>query len=207
MWKWIINLLFGKQVDQEPDPMKFLIVGLGNMGRDYDGTRHNIGFDVIDQLAGDKEFEHENHGDLTQIKHRGRTLYLLKPSTYMNLSGKSVRYWVQKLKILPSNMLVIVDDMNLDLGAIRMRGKGSHGGHNGLRDIEEKLGTNNYNRMRIGIGNNFRPGQQVDFVLGKWNNQEKKALPEIIEDAAEAVMDYASIGLKHAMDKHNRKGI
>ena len=116
--------------------MKFLIVGLGNMGAEYDGTRHNVGFEVIDALAGEAEFKNEMHGDLSVIKHKGRTIYLLKPSTFMNLSGKAVRYWCQKLKIQASNLLVIVDDLNIDFGALRLRGKGSHGGHNGLSDIE-----------------------------------------------------------------------
>lgn len=205
MWKWLSRLFGTETQTEEPDPMKYLIVGLGNMGEEYDGTRHNVGFDVIDALAGDKEFENEIHGDLTSIKHKGRTLYLLKPSTYMNLSGKSVRYWVQKLKVQPSNMLVIVDDINLELGAIRLRGKGSHGGHNGLKDIEEKLGTNSYNRLRIGIGNDFGKGQQVDYVLGQWSSEQLSQLPEIIELSTAAVKDYTTMGLKRAMDAHNRK--
>lgn len=175
------------------------------MGPKYDGTRHNIGFDVIDHLADGKEFEHEMHGDMAMIKHKGRSLYLLKPSTYMNLSGKAVRYWAQKQKILPENLLVIVDDLNLDLGSLRLRGKGSHGGHNGLRDIEEKLGSSAYNRLRIGIGNGFGKGKQVDFVLGKWTSSEKAKLGPIIEQAADAVKSYAIMGIKRAMDAHNKK--
>ncbi|MDX1685114.1 MAG: aminoacyl-tRNA hydrolase [Saprospiraceae bacterium] len=205
MWKWLSRIFNTIQQTEEPDPMKYLIVGLGNMGAEYDNTRHNIGFAVIDHLAGEAEFEHESHGDLTKIKHKGRTLYLLKPSTYMNLSGKAVRYWVQKLKVQASNMLVIVDDINLDLGAIRLRGKGSHGGHNGLKDIEEKLQTNSYNRLRIGIGSEFGRGQQVDYVLGEWTDEERKELPDIIKASAAAVKDYTTMGLKRAMDVHNRK--
>lgn len=205
MWEWLKKIFGLNDEHIEPDPMKYLIVGLGNMGAAYDNTRHNIGFDVIDELAGEAEFKNEMHGDLTLIKHKGRTLYLLKPSTYMNLSGKSVRYWVQKLKIMSNNMLVIVDDIHLDFGAVRLRGKGSHGGHNGLRDIEEKLGTNNYNRLRVGIGNDFYPGQQVDYVLGTWSKAQTQKLPELIEACADAVKDYSTMGLKRAMDVHNRK--
>lgn len=205
MWEWLLRL-FGLSSNTEPDPMKYLIVGLGNMGSKYDGTRHNIGFEVIDHLANGKDFEHEMHGDMTMIKYKGRTLYLLKPSTYMNLSGKAVRYWAQKQKILPENLLVIVDDLNLDLGSIRLRGKGSHGGHNGLRDIEEKLGSSAYNRLRIGIGNGFGKGRQVDFVLGKWTSAEKEKLDQIIQEAGEAVRAFAIMGIKRAMDAHNKKG-
>ena len=187
--------------------MKYLIVGLGNMGAEYDGTRHNIGFDVIDKLAGDAEFKNEMHGDLTMIKHRGRTLYLLKPSTYMNLSGKAVRYWCQKLKLQSSNLMVIVDDLNLAFGNIRMRGKGSDGGHNGLADIQQKLGTTQYNRLRVGIGNDFHKGQQVDFVLGKWSSEESQHLNTVVDKCAEAIKDFCSIGMKRAMDKHNGKTI
>ena len=207
MWHFIRRLLGFENASEEPDPMKYLIVGLGNMGAKYDGTRHNIGFDVIDHLAGDNEYENEIHGDLTSIKYKGRTLFLLKPSTYMNLSGKAVRYWVQKLKLLPENMLVIVDDLNLDFGALRLRGKGSHGGHNGLRDIEEKLNSNAYSRLRIGIGNDFRKGRQVDYVLGEWDEGQKAQLDTLVSYAAQAVLDYATIGLKRAAEANNRKQI
>lgn len=205
IWTWLKKWWSSSKVNTDPDPMKYLIVGLGNMGAEYDGTRHNIGFDVIDLLAGDAEFKNEMHGDLTVIKHKGRTLYLLKPSTYMNLSGKAVRYWCQKLKLQSSNLMVIVDDLNLTFGNIRMRGKGSDGGHNGLADIQQKLGTTQYNRMRIGIGNDFHKGQQVDFVLGKWSAEEAKHVQTIISKCAEAVKDFCSIGMKRAMDKHNGK--
>jgi PTH1 family peptidyl-tRNA hydrolase len=127
--------------------------------------------------------------------------------TYMNLSGKAVRYWAQKLKILPENMLVIVDDLNLDFGALRLRGKGSHGGHNGLKDIEEKLNSNAYSRLRIGIGNDFRKGRQVDYVLGKWDEGQKAQLGQLIQFAATAVLDYSTMGLKMASEANNRKKI
>lgn len=183
--------------------MKYLVVGLGNMGSEYDGTRHNIGFEIVDALARESEWKQEMHGDLTSIKYKGRTIYLLKPSTYMNLSGKAVRYWCQKLKLQSSNLMVIVDDLNIDFGKIRLRGQGSDGGHNGLADIQQKLGTTNYNRMRVGIGNDFRQGQQVDFVLGKWGPDELEELDKIIEKAKQAVLAFATIGLKRAMDGFN----
>jgi len=203
MWSWILRKLGFSPVKTEPDPMKYLVVGLGNMGGEYDGTRHNIGFDIVDALAGDTEWKQEMHGDLSIIKHKGRTIYLLKPSTYMNLSGKAVRYWCQKLKLQSSNLMVIVDDLNIDFGKIRIRGKGSDGGHNGLADIQQKLGTTNYNRMRVGIGNTFRQGQQVDFVLGKWSDEEKKDLDQIIDKSKKAILSFASIGLKRTMDGFN----
>ena len=146
--------------------MKYLIVGLGNMGPDYDNTRHNVGFDVVDKLAREFGIEWKNDqlGDLAEFRHRGRSFVLLKPSTYMNRSGKAVRYWLQKLNIPKQRLLVVVDDLNLPLGALRLRGKGSDGGHNGLRDIDQMTGGNNYPRLRIGIGNEFPRGRQADFV-------------------------------------------
>jgi PTH1 family peptidyl-tRNA hydrolase len=206
MWSWLKRLFGIETKPITPDPMKFLIVGLGNMGAEYDGTRHNVGFEVIDALAGEAQFKNEMHGDLTTIKHKGRTIYLLKPSTYMNLSGKAVRYWCQKLKIQTSNLLVIVDDLNIDFGTLRLRGKGSHGGHNGLSDIEAKLGTAGYSRLRVGIGNDFHAGQQVDYVLGKWSDEEMKALPDIIDRSKQAVLSFCTIGLKRTMDEFNKKG-
>ncbi|MEL6867721.1 MAG: aminoacyl-tRNA hydrolase [Bacteroidota bacterium] len=189
-----------------PDPMKYLIVGLGNMGRDYDNTRHNIGFDVVDHLAKafSATFEHEHLGDVTEFKHRGRTFVLLKPSTFMNRSGKAVRYWLQKKKILPQNLLVIVDDLNLDFGKQRLRGKGSDGGHNGLKDINQLIGSG-YARLRIGIGNDYSRGRQADFVLSEWNIEEKEALPKIVEYAADTVKSFGSIGLARTMSQFNKK--
>ena len=191
----------------EPDPMKYLIAGLGNMGAEYDHTRHNIGFEIIDTLTKryNVKMEHKTLGDVGQFKHKGRTFILLKPSTFMNLSGKAVNYWLQQKKILPANLLVIVDDMNIDYGSLRLKGKGSHGGHNGLKDIERILGTNKYSRLRIGIGSNFSRGRQVDFVLGKWNDKEAEQLPEILSHAADTVEAFGTIGLNHAMSQFNRK--
>ena len=194
-----------KKEDPVDPKMKYLIVGLGNIGDKYDGTRHNIGFDVVDHIAEDKNgtFKSESQGAICKVKHRGRTLVLLKPSTYMNLSGKAIRYWLQKEKIPSENLLVIVDDLNLDFGKLRMRGKGSDGGHNGLKDINQMIGQK-YARLRIGIGDTFNRGKQVDFVLGKWDRQELDALPQIIKKGANAALSFASIGLNHTMNSFNK---
>lgn len=204
MLKWLKNIFNPKQ--EPKDPMKYLIVGLGNMGAQYDHTRHNIGFDVVDYLAKEAALPwiQNTHGDLAEVKYKGRTLILLKPTTFMNLSGKAVRYWMDKHKILPENLLVIVDDLNLDLGKMRLRGKGSDGGHNGLKDIQEKLGSNEYFRLRMGIGKDFHSGQQVNFVLGKWKPHEKEAVEIMIEKAAKAVKNFTTIGTKLTMDELNR---
>jgi PTH1 family peptidyl-tRNA hydrolase len=191
----------------EPDPMKYLIVGLGNMGPDYDGTRHNVGFEVVDALAKEAEVEFKNDqlGDVARFRHRGRTYVLLKPSTYMNRSGKAVRYWLQKEKIDKERLLVIVDDLNLPFGKQRLRGKGSDGGHNGLKDIDQLTGGNNYARLRIGIGNEFHQGQQIDYVLGEWDQDEKKALPELLKYAADTAKSFGAIGLARTMNEFNKK--
>lgn len=193
------------QKEEEPDPMKYLIAGLGNMGAEYDGTRHNIGFDVVDQLASefDVSFSNDTLGDLAEFRHKSRTFVLLKPSTYMNRSGKAVRYWLQKLNIPKERLLVIVDDLNLPLGKIRLRGKGSPGGHNGLQDIDRMTGGGNYARLRIGIGSDFPKGRQADYVLGEWTAEEREQLPEVIERAAETVKSFATIGLQHTMSRYN----
>jgi PTH1 family peptidyl-tRNA hydrolase len=185
--------------------MKYLIVGLGNMGAEYDNTRHNIGFDVIDHLAEKFEasFKHENLGDIATIKHKGRQFILLKPSTYMNRSGKAVRYWMTKTKVNIKNVLVVVDDMNLPFGTMRMRAKGADGGHNGLRDIQQTLGNSNYPRIRIGIGREFYPGEQVDYVLGKWSPDQKTMLDEIIKKAGDAALSFGTIGMSHTMTAYN----
>ena len=204
MLAWIKKLFTPNKI--VTDHMKFLIVGLGNIGSEYTNTRHNIGFDVVDYLAKDAgvSFSQNTHGDLTEIKHKGRTLILLKPSTVMNLSGKAVKYWMDKHKIQPENLLVIVDDLHLDLGKMRLRDKGSDGGHNGLKDIQEKFGHNNYVRLRMGIGKDFHPGQQVNYVLGKWKVHEKDDVEKMIIKAGEAVKNFATIGLKLTMDNLNR---
>ena len=157
--------------------MKYLIVGLGNIGAEYAGTRHNIGFKVLDALAeaSNAVFTTARYGDVAELKHKGRTLILLKPSTYMNLSGKAVRYWMEAEKIAPENLLVVSDDIALPFGTLRMRPRGSAGGHNGLKNIAELLGTEDYARMRFGVGGDFPRGHQVDYVLGEWSDEERKA--------------------------------
>ncbi len=186
--------------------MKYLIAGLGNMGPEYDYTRHNIGFEVADALARRFEvsFSHENLGDVARLKHKGRTLILLKPSTYMNRSGKAVRYWLQKENIPKENLLVVLDDKNLPFGKMRLRGKGSDGGHNGLKDIDQLTGGNDYARLRLGIGDDFAKGRQVDHVLGEWDKEEAEQLPEILKNAVEAVLSFSAIGLELTMNLFNK---
>lgn len=185
--------------------MKYLIAGLGNIGAEYRGTRHNIGFDVVEALAQefDAPFKTETLGDVAEFRHKGRTFVLLKPSTYMNRSGKSVRHWLQKKKIEPENLLVVLDDLNLPLGKIRLRPQGSNGGHNGLKDIDLMLGNNNYARLRLGIGDDFPKGRQADYVLGKWNEKERAQLPEFIDRASQTVKAFGTIGLAMAMNQFN----
>ncbi|MEO5905980.1 MAG: aminoacyl-tRNA hydrolase [Saprospiraceae bacterium] len=182
--------------------MKYLIVGLGNIGDEYAATRHNIGFQVVDHLAEKLEasWKSATLGQITETKFKSRTLILLKPNTYMNLSGKSVAYWMQKEKIPLENILVILDEIQLDLGMIRLRGKGTDGGHNGLKDIQVQLNTTEYARLRVGIGKNFEVGGQVNYVLGKWNAEEKKIMPSILDAAGEAIKSFVSIGLKRSME-------
>jgi PTH1 family peptidyl-tRNA hydrolase len=202
--KKLFSWLF-RQEQEEPDPMKYLIAGLGNIGPKYHGTRHNIGFEVVDALAKEFEvsFKTEQLGDVAEFRHKGRTFVLLKPSTYMNRSGKAVRYWLQKKKIEKKNLLVIMDDLNLPFGKIRLRQKGNDGGHNGLKDIDQMTGGNNYARLRLGIGDEFSKGRQVDYVLGEWSREEKQSLPEILDRATEGVKLFGTIGMSHAMNKVN----
>lgn len=187
-----------------PPDMKYLIVGLGNIGPEYHYTRHNIGFEVLDALAEafGVTFKPDKLGDVAEAKHRGRTLILLKPSTYMNLSGKAVNYWLQKGKIPNENLMVIVDDLNIPFGKIRLRGKGSDGGHNGLKDINAHIGSN-YPRLRFGIGDAFSKGKQINFVLGKWKPEEQEELDKIIEHSVKAVQSFVTIGLARTMNTFN----
>ncbi len=182
--------------------MKYLITGLGNIGYEYENTRHNIGFDVVNLLCRELEgsWRDDHHGALTEVRLKGRTLILLKPNTYMNLSGKAVRYWLQKEKIQIENSLVVCDDLNLDFSKIRLRGKGSDGGHNGLKSIQDLLGTDVYPRLRIGIGSKFSQGRQVNFVLGKWTNDEAAELPNVLEKATETIKAFVTIGIDRAMN-------
>ncbi len=186
---------------------KFLIVGLGNIGPKYHNTRHNIGFRVLDALASTENlsFETQKLGDLTSYKFKGRTFILLKPSTYMNLSGKAVRYWLEKEKIPLENLLVITDDIHLDFGTIRIKPKGSDGGHNGLKDIQNQLQTTKYNRFRFGVGAQFGTGRQVDYVLGEWNTEEENAMPERLEKSIEVIKSFGTAGLANTMNTFNGK--
>jgi len=189
MIQWFRNLFGQKEIE---DTMKYLVVGMGNMHPDYDSTRHNIGFELADKIAAENEvkFQHENLGDLGTFKYKGRTVWLLKPSTYMNRSGKSVKYWMEKKKIQQENVLILIDDLNLKFGDIRLKPKGSNGGHNGLKDIDQHLGNNNYARLRMGIGNDYKRGQQVDFVLGKWDKDERDELPTILDKATKKMQEF-----------------
>ncbi len=202
-WSAFKTFFFSEVVD---DPMKYLVIGLGNIGAEYEDTRHNVGFKVVEQMAADKKepFKSESKASVAKIKHKGRTLVLLKPTTYMNLSGEAVRYWMQKEKIPKERIIVVLDDLNLQFGTLRIRGKGSDGGHNGLKSIDQLTGGNNYIRLRIGIGAEFRKGQQVDYVLGEWSADEKSALPDLIKKSAEAILAIASIGLGRAMNQFNK---
>ncbi len=187
--------------------MKYLIVGLGNIGAEYAETRHNIGFKVLDALAeaSNAVFTTVRYGDVAEMKHKGRTLILLKPSTYMNLSGKAVRYWMDAEKIAPENLLVISDDIALPFGTLRMRQKGSAGGHNGLKNIAELLGTEEFARMRFGVGGDFPRGHQVDYVLGEWTAEERKALPARLKVFGDAVKSFAAVGCAMTMNFFNKK--
>ena len=187
--------------------MKYLIVGLGNIGTEYENTRHNIGFKVLDALANASStcFKTDRLGDIANVKFKGRTFILLKPNTYMNLSGKAVNYWMQQEKISLLNTLIITDDLALPFGKVRMRGKGSDGGHNGLKHINQVLGRNDYARIRFGVGNEFEKGRQVDYVLGSWTNEEEEKLPERMDLVKEMIFGFATIGLNRTMSSYNNK--
>ncbi len=186
---------------------KYLIVGLGNVGSEYEGTRHNAGFMVVDELASAAEakWSLERHAYRAEIKVKGRQVTLIKPTTYMNLSGKAVRYWMQAEKIPLENVLVVVDDIALEVGTLRMKKQGSNGGHNGLANIEAALGTQNYCRLRIGVGNHFGRGHQIDYVLGKFTEEEMATLDPRIKDAAEMVRCFCTQGADRAMNMYNGK--
>jgi PTH1 family peptidyl-tRNA hydrolase len=187
--------------------MKYLIVGLGNPGSEYEETRHNIGFKVVDALAkelGDS-FSLNKAAFRAEVKFKGRTLVLIKPITYMNLSGKAVNYWMQTEKIPIENLVVITDDIALPFGKLRMKGKGSDGGHNGLKDIQATLKTQDYTRLRFGVGSDFAKGRQADYVLGKWSKEENLDLPARIDVATEFIKSFATIGLEMTMTNWNGK--
>lgn len=202
------RILKSKKEEEKVDPMKkFLVVGLGNIGPKYENTRHNIGFKVVDAFAKVQEafFETEKLGDIARTKVKGKTVILLKPNTYMNLSGKAVRYWMQQENIPLDNLLVITDDLNLEFGTLRVKMKGSDGGHNGLKDIQAQLNTTKYNRFRFGISDQFSKGRQVDYVLGEWTEDEEAALPERLDKACGVITSFASAGIHTTMNTYNGK--
>ncbi len=186
---------------------KFLIIGLGNIGDEYENTRHNIGFKIVEHLAAEAKikFTSGRYADVAEIKHKGKQLILIKPTTFMNLSGKAINYWLQQEKISVENLMVLVDDLALPFGKIRIGPKGGAGGHNGLTNIQETLNTENYPRLRFGISNEFNKGAQVNYVLGKWNEEELKTLNDRIKIAADAVKAFSFIGLQRCMNEFNTK--
>jgi PTH1 family peptidyl-tRNA hydrolase len=186
--------------------MKYLIAGLGNIGPEYAFTRHNIGFMVLDRLAAQNDFKFtfEKLAFVAEWKHKGRQFYFIKPTTFMNLSGKAIRYYMDQHKIPKENLLVIVDELQLPFGTLRIKPKGSHGGHNGLRNIEELLGTSEYPRLRFGIGNNFPRGRQVDYVLKSFSKEEMDELPIFLDKAGEMVTSFCTLGIQHAMNNYNQ---
>ncbi len=208
--KWLASLCH-KEVckDNNTDAVsKYLIVVLGNVGAEYEGTRHNAGFMVVDALAREAEarWSLERHAYRTEVRHKGRVMVLIKPTTYMNLSGKAVKYWLQAEKIDLANLLVVVDDIALDPGIIRIKKQGAAGGHNGLKDIEALLGTQAYNRLRMGVGSNFGRGHQVDYVLGGFDADEAAAMEQAVTTACEAVRCFVTQGIDRTMNSYNSKG-
>lgn len=208
MIPWIKNIFAKKEKENTTDFMKkFLIVGLGNIGSEYVNTRHNIGFKVLDFLAQKESlsFATVKLGALAEYKFKGKTFLLLKPNTYMNLSGKAVKYWMDAANIPLENVLIITDDLNLSFGAIRIKPKGSDGGHNGLKNINLILNTQNYTRFRFGISDEFKKGKQIDYVLGEWNDSEKLKMPERLEMASEIIKTFGTSGLEFTMTAFNGK--
>ena len=187
--------------------MKYLIIGLGNKGDEYTETRHNIGFKVADKIAEmlDTKFQTANFGWLAEGKHRGRKVLILKPDTYMNLSGKAIKFWAQKENIPLENIMVITDDLSLPFGTLRMKGKGSDAGHNGLKSIQNELQSQNYPRLKFGISADFSKGQQIDYVLSEWTAEENEKLSERINKSAEACLSFVFAGLNNTMNSFNGK--
>lgn len=204
MFKWLLAFFNAKEKD---NMKKYLIVGLGNIGEKYENTRHNIGFKILNHYATSNNFTFKTDklGDIAYHKIKGRTLVFLKPSTYMNLSGKAIKYWMNKEKIPLDNLLVVTDDLNLSFGAIRLKSKGSDGGHNGLKDTQEKLQTTKYNRFRFGISSDFSKGRQVDYVLGNWSEEENDSLKERLKISNQIIESFVLSGLKNTMNDYNGK--
>ena len=187
--------------------MKYLVVGLGNIGQEYWGTRHNIGFRIVNELVDSvcATFQEERYGAVARFRVKNAELVVLKPNTYMNLSGNAVRYWLQKENVPVSQLLIVVDDFSLPHGSLRIKPRGSHAGHNGLRHIEEELGTNEYARLRFGIGDDFSRERQIDFVLSKFSDEEIEKLPECIKQAVEMIKSFCLAGIDVTMNQYNRK--
>jgi len=201
------NLFRIKEETKEELMKKFLIVGLGNIGDKYTNTRHNIGFKILDEVAEENKvtFETEKLGDVATFRFKGRTFILLKPSTFMNLSGKSVKFWMDKESISIENILIVTDDVHIDFGSIRLKAKGSAGGHNGLKDIQEKLNTQQYARFRFGVGGNYSKGRQAEFVLGQWSKEETSLLIERLPTSAKIIRSFGTAGLANTMNTFNGK--
>lgn len=212
MVSWFKKILYRKpsftgRLNENDSMKKFLIIGLGNPGAKYADTRHNIGFKIIDEIATlkDTSFETLKLGDLASITHMGKSILLLKPNTFMNLSGKAIKFYMKQENIPIDNILVITDDLNLPFGTLRMKAKGTDGGHNGLKDTQITLNTPNYPRLRFGISDQFSKGRQVDYVLGEWNKEEQKDLPERLDTAAKMALSFVHAGLANTMNQFNGK--
>lgn len=215
IWKSLLQLFAVQEKSQSvssdlnvnKEMKKFLIIGLGNIGSEYVNTRHNIGFKILDYFANleNLSFQTQKLGELAEFKIKGRTVLLLKPNTYMNLSGKAVKYWMEKENIAKENILVITDDLNLSFGSIRIKTKGSDGGHNGLKNIQLLLNSTEYPRYRFGISDAFKKGKQIDYVLGEWTIEEKEALKERLHISSEIIKSFALAGLNTTMNLFNGK--
>lgn len=205
--KWFFKIFREKQTETSDPMKKYLIVGLGNIGSEYVNTRHNIGFKILNQYAKKEglDFQTAKLGELAHHKINGRTLFLLKPNTYMNLSGKAIKYWLEKENIPKENLLVITDDLNLSFGTIRIKGKGTDGGHNGLKNIQLLLNSSEYPRFRFGISDEFKKGQQVNYVLGEWSDEEKLKLTERLDISSEIINSFVLSGLNETMNLFNGK--
>ena len=205
MLNWFLS--HKKRQKVEAMSKKYLIVGLGNIGADYVNTRHNIGFKALNHFANTHNIEFENRklGALASYKLKGRIFLLLKPNTFMNLSGKAIKYWLDKEKIPMANLLVVTDDLNLSFGTLRFKTKGSDGGHNGLKDIQDKLNTNQYSRLRFGISDEFSKGRQVDYVLGLWSDEESSKLDERLSRVSQSLISFGMSGINETMNQFNGK--
>ena len=204
---WLSTIFKNKTVKDEIPMKKFLVVGLGNIGLEYVNTRHNIGFKILNYFANKENitFQTAKLGDVAEFKIKGRNIILLKPNTYMNLSGKALKYWMEKEKIETENILVITDDLNLSFGTIRIKPRGTDGGHNGLKNIQLLLNSSEYPRFRFGISDEFKKGKQIDYVLGEWNEDEKTKLQERLELASQIITSFALTGLDTTMNTFNGK--